>query len=169
MTSSASSASAASPASSVSSSFEPPDDEGLRLEEQLCFAVHAASRAFDGVYRRLLEGTGLTYPQYLAMLALWQHGPLSVKELGGHLRLDSGTLSPLVRRLESAGLVRRERGTADERSVIVRLTPAGRDMRTAIRDVPGALARSTGLTRAGAGKLLADLNALTDALTSAPR
>lgn len=169
MTSSASSASAASSVSSTSTSIEAPDDGGLRLEEQLCFAVHAASRAFDGVYRRLLQDTGLTYPQYLAMLALWQHGPLSVKELGGHLRLDSGTLSPLVRRLESAGLVRRERGTEDERSVIVRLTPAGREMRTAIRDVPGALARSTGLTRAGAGKLLADLNALTDALTSAPR
>jgi MarR family transcriptional regulator, organic hydroperoxide resistance regulator len=135
-----------------------------RLEEQLCFAVHSAARAFDGIYRALLKETGLTYPQYLAMIALWQHGPLAVKELGGHLRLDSGTLSPLVRRLEAAGLVRRDRSARDERSVIVRLTPAGEEMRTAVRDVPRAIGRATGMTRQDAAALLHELNALTRAL-----
>lgn len=144
-----------------------PSDDALRLENQLCFAVHAASRAFDGVYRTLLKDSGLTYPQYLAMLVLWQHGPLAVKELGRHLRLDSGTLSPLVRRLESAGFVRRDRSATDERSVIVRLTPAGEDLRTTIADVPRAIARSTGLTRADAAALLRDVNALTAALENA--
>lgn len=152
---------------STPASTEPPSGEALRLEDQLCFAVHAASRAFDGIYRHLLKETGLTYPQYLVMFVLWQHGPLSVKELGGHLRLDSGTLSPLVRRLESAGLVLRERSVHDERSVIVRLTPAGEEMRTTIRDVPRAIARSTGLTRSGAESLLAEISALTASLETA--
>ncbi|WNI16807.1 MarR family winged helix-turn-helix transcriptional regulator [Actinacidiphila sp. ITFR-21] len=145
----------------------PDSDEALRLENQLCFAVHAASRAYDGIYRTLLKDTGLTYPQYLVMLVLWQHGPLAVKKLGTHLRLDSGTLSPLVRRLESAGLVRRERSTHDERSVIVRLTPTGQEMRTTIDGVPLAIAKATGLTRAKAKALLDELNALTASLENA--
>ncbi|MFD0776031.1 MarR family winged helix-turn-helix transcriptional regulator, partial [Streptomonospora algeriensis] len=79
------------------------------LERQLCFAVYAASRAMTGLYRELLGDLDLTYPQYLAMLVLWEHGELTVKELGRRLRLDSGTLSPLLRRLEAGGLVRRSR------------------------------------------------------------
>ncbi|WP_442785507.1 MarR family winged helix-turn-helix transcriptional regulator [Actinacidiphila sp. DG2A-62] len=101
------------------------------------------------------------------MLVLWQYGPLSVKELGTRLRLDSGTLSPLVRRLESAGLVRRERSAQDERSVIVRLTPAGEQMRTTIDAVPQAIAAATGLTRAEATALVAELAALTARLEKA--
>ena len=89
----------------------------LRLDRQICFSLHAASRAFDGVYRGMLKDLGLTYPQYLVMLVLWEHGELPVKKLGEHLRLDSGTLSPLLKRLETAGLVRRERSARDERSV----------------------------------------------------
>lgn len=145
----------------------PTAGRALRLEDQLCFALHAASRAYDGLYRSLLKESGLTYPQYLVMLVLWQYGPLSVKELGTRLRLDSGTLSPLVRRLESAGLVRRERSAQDERSVIVRLTAAGEQMRTTIDAVPLAIAAATGLTRAEATALVAELAALTARLEKA--
>ena len=85
----------------------------LRLDNQICFSLHAASRAFNSLYRVLLKDLGLTYPQYLAMMTLWEHGELPVKKLGEHLRLDSGTLSPLLKRLEGAGLVRRERSARD--------------------------------------------------------
>src|SRR3954468_9650774 len=88
----------------------------LRLDSQICFSLHAASRAFNGVYRVILKDLGLTYPQYLVMLVLWEQDDLPVKKLGEQLRLDSGTLSPLVKRLEGAGLVRRERSAQDERS-----------------------------------------------------
>src|ERR1044072_941517 len=91
-------------------------DDPLRLDLQLCFALHAASRAFGGIYRRVLRDTELTYPQYLAMLVLWEHGEMPVKQLGEFLRLDSGTLSPLLKRMQSAGLVERERSAHDERS-----------------------------------------------------
>src|ERR671922_2043504 len=84
-----------------------PTTDWLRLDQQICFSLHAASRAFGGVYRVVLKDLGLTYPQYLVMLVLWEHGELPVKKLGEHLRLDSGTLSPLLKRLETAGLGRR--------------------------------------------------------------
>jgi DNA-binding MarR family transcriptional regulator len=155
------------PTADAAPSAGPAAGGALRLEDQLCFALHAASRAYDGLYRSLLKESGLTYPQYLVMLVLWQYGPLSVKELGTRLRLDSGTLSPLVRRLESAGLVRRERSAQDERSVIVRLTPAGEQMRTTIDAVPQAIAAATGLTRAEATALVAELAALTARLEKA--
>lgn len=102
-----------------------PSTDWLRLDQQICFSLNAASRAFGGVYRVILKDLGLTYPQYLVMLVLWEHGELPVKKLGEHLRLDSGTLSPLLKRLETAGLVRRERSVRDERSVEVRLTEEG--------------------------------------------
>ncbi|CAM5275704.1 hypothetical protein SALBM311S_04428 [Streptomyces alboniger] len=111
----------------------------LRLDSQICFSLHAASRAFNGVYRVLLKDLGLTYPQYLVMLVLWEQGELPVKKLGEHLRLDSGTLSPLLKRLETAGLVRRERSARDERSVEVRLTEEGAALRErAVRVPPGS-------------------------------
>lgn len=106
-----------------------PATDWLRLDQQICFSLNAASRAFNGVYRVVLKDLGLTYPQYLVMLVLWEHGELPVKKLGEHLRLDSGTLSPLLKRLEAAGLVRRERSVRDERSVRVR--PTGRAWRCA--------------------------------------
>ncbi|MDX6329968.1 MAG: MarR family transcriptional regulator, organic hydroperoxide resistance regulator, partial [Streptomycetaceae bacterium] len=99
-----------------------PDGELLRLDHQICFSLHAASRAFGSLYRDLLRDVGLTYSQYLVMLVLWEHGDLAVKAIGEHLRLDSGTLSPLLKRLESTGLVRRERSATDERSVTIHLT-----------------------------------------------
>ncbi|MBB5131435.1 DNA-binding MarR family transcriptional regulator [Thermocatellispora tengchongensis] len=143
----------------------------LVLDRQLCFAVHAASRAFDAAYRQVLRDLdlGLTYPQYLAMMVLWERGPVTVKELGLALRLDSGTLSPLLKRLEAAGHVRRERSAADERSVIVRLTPAGAALRERAQQVPLAIGRATGLTRDGAMALhgmLGELTATLDAYVS---
>ncbi|MGQ0840190.1 MarR family winged helix-turn-helix transcriptional regulator [Actinokineospora sp.] len=116
----------------------------LALEQQLCFALYSASRALTSRYRPLLEALGLTYPQYLVMLALFEHGPLSVKDLGAALRLDSGTLSPLLKRMAASGLLRRTRDTADERSVVIDLTPRGEALRTDIREVPRAVFRGLG-------------------------
>ncbi|MFE2157228.1 MarR family winged helix-turn-helix transcriptional regulator [Streptomyces lydicus] len=123
-----------------------PDAELLRLDHQVCFSLHAASRAFGGVYRDALKDLGLTYPQYLVMLVLWEHGAQPVKAIGERLRLDSGTLSPLLKRLETAGLVRRERSTEDERSVTIHLTPEGDDLREQARPVPRRMLAATGLT-----------------------
>jgi DNA-binding MarR family transcriptional regulator len=118
----------------------------LQLEQQLCFAVHVAARAYDGFYRRVLAGIGLTYPQYLVMLVLWEHGPLPVKRLGKLLRLDSATLSPLLKRIEGAGLVRRERRSDDERSVTVKLTAKGKALRNRALGVPQEAMEATGLS-----------------------
>ncbi|MEU7182591.1 MULTISPECIES: MarR family winged helix-turn-helix transcriptional regulator [Streptomyces] len=123
-----------------------PDAELLRLDHQVCFSLHAASRAFGGVYRDALKELGLTYPQYLVMLVLWEHGPQPVKAIGEQLRLDSGTLSPLLKRLEAAGRVHRERSAEDERSVTVHLTKAGADLRERALPVPRKIMAATGLS-----------------------
>ncbi|WP_031068643.1 MarR family winged helix-turn-helix transcriptional regulator [Streptomyces sp. NRRL WC-3742] len=121
------------------------DEDLLRLDQQICFSLNAASRAFGGVYRVLLRDLGLTYPQYLVMLVLWEDGDLPVKRIGERLRLDSGTLSPLLKRLEAAGLVLRERSAEDERSVTVRLTPEGVALKERAGQVPRRLLAATGL------------------------
>ncbi|MEV7243704.1 MULTISPECIES: MarR family winged helix-turn-helix transcriptional regulator [unclassified Streptomyces] len=144
-----------------------PDSEWLRLDRQICFSLHAASRAFNGVYRVLLKDLGLTYPQYLVLLVLWEHGDLPVKKLGEHLRLDSGTLSPLVKRLETAGLVTRERSAHDERSVQVRLTGQGAALRERALEVPRRIAAATGFELAEIGELRERLDRLTGALDAA--
>jgi DNA-binding MarR family transcriptional regulator len=144
-----------------------PTADWLRLDQQICFSLNAASRAFGGVYRVLLKDLGLTYPQYLVMLVLWEHGDLPVKRLGEHLRLDSGTLSPLIKRLESAGLVRRERSTRDERSVEVRLTEEGAAMRERALEVPRRIVAATGCDVDEIGELRARLDRLTTALDAA--
>ncbi|MEU0247775.1 MarR family transcriptional regulator [Streptomyces sp. NPDC006235] len=144
-----------------------PDDDWLRLDQQICFSLHAASRAFNGVYRGILKDLGLTYPQYLVMLVLWEHGELPVKKLGEHLRLDSGTLSPLLKRLEAAGLVRRERSARDERSVEVRLTEEGTAMRRRALQVPRRIAASTGFGPEEIRALRARVDELTTALDAA--
>ncbi|WP_083975990.1 MarR family winged helix-turn-helix transcriptional regulator [Kitasatospora azatica] len=136
----------------------------LQLDLQVCFAVHAAARSFDRVYRRLLQDLGLTYPQYLVMLTLWEHGEQPVKRLGELLRLDSGTLSPLLKRLDAAGLVLRERSAQDERSVIVRLTPEGVALRAAAEQVPRQIAAASGLTAAKGRELRTSLEQLTATL-----
>ncbi|MDX3115357.1 MULTISPECIES: MarR family transcriptional regulator [Streptomyces] len=139
----------------------------LRLDRQICFSLHAASRAFNGVYRVILKDLGLTYPQYLVMLVLWEQGPLPVKRLGEHLRLDSGTLSPLLKRLEAAGLVRRERSARDERSVEVRPTEAGADLRERALEVPRRIVAATGFELTEIGALRERLDELTAALDAA--
>jgi MarR family transcriptional regulator, organic hydroperoxide resistance regulator len=120
-------------------------EDSLALERQVCFALSVASRTVVGVYRPLLEPMGLTHPQYLVMLALWQRSPLSVKELSGLLLLDPGTLSPLLKRLEAGGLVRRERDPHDERSLAVTLTDAGRALRAQAERIPGTVVERLGL------------------------
>ncbi|MER6181717.1 MarR family transcriptional regulator [Streptomyces sp. NPDC001652] len=145
----------------------PPTTDWLRLDQQICFSLNAASRAFGGVYRVILKDLGLTYPQYLVMLVLWEHGDLPVKRLGEHLRLDSGTLSPLLKRLESAGLVRRERSARDERSVEVRLTEEGVALRERALEVPRRIAAATSFDMDEIRELRARLDELTTALDSA--
>ncbi|MFD9585612.1 MarR family winged helix-turn-helix transcriptional regulator [Streptomyces sp. NPDC059980] len=147
----------------------PSDGDFLRLDQQICFSLNAASRAFGGVYRVILKDLGLTYPQYLVMLVLWEHGELPVKRLGEHLRLDSGTLSPLLKRLEAAGLVVRERSTRDERSVQVRLTEEGGALRERAVSVPRRIAAATGADLEEIRELRDRLDRLTAALDRAAR
>ncbi|MBB5081725.1 DNA-binding MarR family transcriptional regulator [Nonomuraea endophytica] len=117
----------------------------LALDRQVCFALSIASRSVIGLYRPLLQPMGLTHPQYLVMLALWQHEPLSVKELGELLRLDPGTLSPLLKRLQALGYLSRERNTKDERALAVTLTPAGRALRAEAEKIPPAIVERLGM------------------------
>ncbi|MGN9804145.1 MULTISPECIES: MarR family winged helix-turn-helix transcriptional regulator [Micromonospora] len=133
--------------------------DDLVLRRQVCFALYAASRALTDVYRPILDEVGLTYPQYLVLLVLWEREDApTVSELGAALRLDSGTLSPLLKRLEAAGLVVRSRSARDERRVEVGLTADGRALRQRMDEVPLQVARATGLTEA-------ELIALRDTLT----
>ena len=116
-------------------------DETLLLDNQLCFLVYRLHRGITDLYRPVLAELGLTYPQYLVMLALWETEPVSVSQLGERLSLDSGTLSPLLKRLETAGLVERVRSRTDERSVEVSLTRTGRALRRRAREVPTTVGR----------------------------
>ncbi|MFC4061307.1 MarR family winged helix-turn-helix transcriptional regulator [Planomonospora corallina] len=117
----------------------------LSLENQVCFALAVASRSVIALYRPVLEPMGLTHPQYLVMLALWQHAPLSVKDLSELLRLEPATLSPLLKRLEAAGLVERRRASADERSLAVVLTGRGHALRGQALKVPEAIVERLGM------------------------
>ncbi|MGX5356948.1 MarR family winged helix-turn-helix transcriptional regulator [Kocuria sp. KH4] len=121
-------------------------DADLRLDAQLCFALYAASRATTAAYREPLAELGLTYPQYLALLALWEEDGQTVTALGSRLRLDSGTLSPLLKRMETGGLLERRRGRADERRVTVHLTAAGDRLRGHAPDVQRRVLAASGLT-----------------------
>jgi DNA-binding MarR family transcriptional regulator len=141
------------------------NQEALRLKHQVCFALYAASRAVTNRYRPILDRLGLTYPQYVALLVLWEHGDTTVKDLGAALMLDSGTLSPLLKRLEAAGFVQRRRSSADERSVVVSLTDAGHALRERAVGVPGEIAGATGLDPADLAALRDTLAALTAAVT----
>jgi DNA-binding MarR family transcriptional regulator len=115
----------------------------LKLENQVCFAVYSTAHAFNRIYKPLLERLGLTYPQYLVMLVLWERDDVAVKDIGQRLFLDSGTLTPLLKRLEAAGLIRRTRSAEDERQVLIALTPQGHALREKAKTVPqGVLAAS---------------------------
>ncbi|MGW0004169.1 MarR family winged helix-turn-helix transcriptional regulator [Nocardia grenadensis] len=132
-------------------------DDPLRLERQVCFALAVANRSVLAVYRPLLEPLGLTHPQYLVMLALWGEAPMSVKAIAEAIQLDSPTLSPLLKRLESAGLVTRRRDPRDERTLVVDLTAAGRALRREAERIPPAVVDRLGVE-------LADLEELREVL-----
>ncbi|OOG50523.1 MarR family transcriptional regulator [Polaromonas sp. C04] len=114
-------------------------DQALRLDNQLCFALYSTSLAMTKLYKPLLDGLGLTYPQYLAMLVLWEQDGLTVSELGERLYLDSGTLTPLLKRLEAAGLIARLRAVEDERRVHLTLTAAGRRLKARAAKIPDCI------------------------------
>jgi DNA-binding MarR family transcriptional regulator len=135
------------------------DLDPLALERQVCFALVVASRSVLSIYRPLLEPLGLTHPQYLVMLALWGDAPLSVREIGALLQLDSPTLSPLLKRLESAGLITRTRSGEDERQVNVGLSAHGRSLRDEATKIPQAVVARLGLS-------ISELESLHASLTS---
>jgi DNA-binding MarR family transcriptional regulator len=130
------------------------------LDNQLCFALYSSSLMMTKLYKPLLGALGLTYPQYLVLLVLWETDAIGVGELGERLFLDSGTLTPLLKRMEAAGLLVRERATEDERRVIVTLTANGRAVRRKAEHVPMALGCSTGCTLKEIAKLTAQLQML---------
>ncbi|MDX3241748.1 MULTISPECIES: MarR family transcriptional regulator [unclassified Streptomyces] len=142
-------------------------DGTLLLDEQLCFALYAAQRAVTAAYRPLLDELGLTYPQYLVLLVLWERGETTVKELASALRLDYGTMSPLLKRLEAAGLVRRERSAHDERTVLVACTVRGEELKGRAERVPGTLLASTGLAATEVARLREELWGLAERAQSA--
>ena len=140
----------------------------LELGNQLCFALYRASRAAIRSYGPELSNLGLTYPQYLTMLVLWEAGgPLAVGDIGMRLHLDSGTLTPLLKRLEELGLVDRNRDRADERRVLVSLTERGASMRAQAADIPARVFARYGMDVASARALIRDLTALADSLDGA--
>lgn len=143
-------------------------EDPLRLADHVCFSVYATSHAFSRVYRPLLEPLGLTYPQYLVMLVLWEADGRTVGEIGDALGLDSGTLTPLLKRLESGGLVRRRRSAEDERRVLVQLTDTGTVMRAKAAHIPQAMLCAMGgdlaqvrAVKAALDRLRAELQAAT--------
>lgn len=136
----------------------------IRIEQQVCFSLHAAARAYDALYRELLAPHGLSYPQYLVMIVLGQSEPLAVKDIGASLRLDSGTLSPLLKRLEGAGLVTRVRDVGDERRVRVSLTTTGRRTLHNLGTIPAQVAKASGLSVTELRSLMALLRNTTSAV-----
>jgi DNA-binding MarR family transcriptional regulator len=138
-----------------------PDANHLLLEEQACFALYAASRAVTDVYRPLLTDLDLTYPQYLVLLVLWERDSQPVKQIGAALQLDYGTISPLLKRLETRGLVTRQRQADDERSVVVSLTPEGVALRERAAAIPPAIGCALGLDDESRRNLIVVLRAVT--------
>lgn len=136
----------------------------LKLNSMLCFAVYAAGHAFTRFYKPRLDALGLTYPQYLVFLVLWEQDGLTVKALGEKLFLDSGTITPLVKRLEARGLLRRQRDDEDERQVRIFLTPEGRALRAKALAVPLAVGKALGEQAAQAGDLRRSLQQLRERL-----
>jgi DNA-binding MarR family transcriptional regulator len=140
-------------------------DQALRLDNQLCFALYSASLAMTKLYKPLLDELGITYPQYLVLLVLWERDGLTVSELGERLSLDSGTLTPLLKRLETAGLVSRLRDTQDERRVLVRLSAAGRELKQRAARIPGCVLQASQCSVAEAMALTHQIQTLRNRLT----
>jgi MarR family transcriptional regulator, organic hydroperoxide resistance regulator len=142
-------------------------DLPLLLGNQLCFAVYSTAHAFNRFYKPMLDRLGLTYPQYLVMLVLWEQDGLPVKEIGERLFLDSGTLTPLLKRLEAAGLVKRTRSREDERQVIVALTAQGEALKEKARGLPLSILAASECSVAELTALKKDVEALRDKLNAA--
>ncbi|RYZ66444.1 MAG: MarR family transcriptional regulator [Proteobacteria bacterium] len=139
-------------------------EEALKLDSQMCFALYSASLSMGKVYQKLLKPLGLTYPQYLVMLILWEHGDSSVSELGEKLFLDSGTLTPLLKRMEQAGFLARTRDPEDERRVIVSLTAEGKGLRKQAIKIPPQIFQATSCSVPEARSILKELKTLQKAL-----
>lgn len=138
----------------------PTPDEALKLSNQLCFPIYAAANAIQKAYRPLLTPLGLTYPQYLVMLVLWERDGVSLGDIGRRLHLDSGTLTPLLKRLEAAGFVARRRSDEDERVVLISLTAKGRALKTDAEPIPFRLGEQLHMEPAQALALKQGLEAL---------
>jgi len=141
-------------------------DQPLRLDNQICFAVYSAAHAFNRVYKPLLDRLGLTYPQYLVMLVLWERDGVPLRDIGEKLFLDSGTLTPLLKRLEAAQLVRRTRGTEDERQVLIALTPQGHALKEKARAVPQSILAASDCSAAQLVAMKNEIVALRDRLNA---
>ena len=141
-------------------------DAMLLLDNQLCFALYSASLAMTKLYKPLLDEMGLTYPQYLVMLVLWEQDGLMVSELGERLSLDSGTLTPLLKRLEAAGLVARMRDVQDERRVHITLTAAGRRLKTRAQKIPACIVAATQCSLTDVVRLTRELRDLRERLAA---
>jgi DNA-binding MarR family transcriptional regulator len=142
-------------------------DWPLMLDNQICFAVYSTAHAFNRVYKPLLDKLGLTYPQYLVMLALWERDDVPVKDIGERLFLDSGTLTPLLKRLEAAELVKRTRSTEDERQVLIALTPQGQALKEKARAVPQGVLAASACSLGELSAMKKDLVALRNRLNAA--
>jgi MarR family transcriptional regulator, organic hydroperoxide resistance regulator len=142
-------------------------DQWLRLDNQICFAVYSAAHAFNRVYKPLLDRLGLTYPQYLVMLSLWERDGVPLKDIGERLFLDSGTLTPLLKRLETAGLVKRTRSTEDERQVLIALTAQGQALKEKARSVPQSILEASDCSVGELVALKSEIVALRDRLNAA--
>src|SRR6516225_1022377 len=137
-----------------------------RLDNQICFAVYSAAHAFNRVYKPLLDRLGLTYPQYLVMLVLWERDDVPLKDIGERLFLDSGTLTPLLKRLEAAQLVKRTRSTEDERQVLISLTSQGHALKEKARALPQAILAASACSVAELSAMKNELVALRDRLNA---
>ena len=146
---------------------KPAGDQPILLANQLCFAVYSTAHAFNRFYKPMLDRLGLTYPQYLVMLVLWEQDGLPVKEIGTRLFLDSGTLTPLLKRLEAAGLVKRSRSSEDERQVIVTLTSQGEGLKEKARGLPLSILAASQCSVAELVALKKEVEALRDKLNAA--
>ena len=146
----------------------PSAEDDLLLERQLCFALSVASRSVVGAYKPVLERLGLTHPQYLLMLALWEESPRRVRDLSETLLMEPATLSPMLKRLEAAGLVSRDRAPGDDRALAVELTDAGRALRAAALEVPGTMMERLGLDRTQVEELNRTMHRLIAAAQTAP-
>ena len=142
-------------------------DEDLLLERQLCFALSVASRSIVGAYRPVLDDLGLTHPQYLVLLALWEQSPRTVRNLSDALLMEPATLSPMLKRLEAAGLLTRGRAPGNDRALAVELTPKGRALRSRALDVPGTMMQRLGLEHAEVEELNRSMQRLITAAQAA--